>query len=194
MALRLLTPPTVEPVTLVEAKAQCRVTSTDEDALITRLISACRKACEQELRRALISQVWVKTIDAFPTCRGAIRLDWPPILSVDAVQYKEATAGAFVTLSAAAYTADTQSEPGYLVPAYGYEWPCTWPDINAVTVTYSAGYGPAPSDIGDDVKQWILLHVEHYFENRGASIEPDRAGIVPLPFIAGLLDGSRMYG
>lgn len=189
MALRLLTAPTIEPITLVQAKAQCRVTSTDEDALITSLIASCRQTAENETGRALISQVWVKTLDTFP---DAVRLHWPPILTVDAVEYREDVAGVWTTLSALAYTADTQSEPGYVVPAYGYDWPCVYPEINAVKVTYSAGYGPLAADVPEAIRQWILLHVDHYFENRSASIET--TGIVPLPFLGGLLDRYRVYG
>ena len=38
MILRLVTAPAVEPVSLAEAKTQCRVDITDDDAYITALI------------------------------------------------------------------------------------------------------------------------------------------------------------
>lgn len=46
MPLQLLTPPTAEPVSLVEAKLHLRVDFNDDDALITSLITAARQAAE----------------------------------------------------------------------------------------------------------------------------------------------------
>ena len=43
MIIKVITAPTSEPITLAEAKAQCRVDGTDEDTLITSLIGAARQ-------------------------------------------------------------------------------------------------------------------------------------------------------
>lgn len=188
MSLDLLTPPTTEPITLDEAKAQCRVTSADEDALLTALIVAARQTCENELHRALISQVWVKTLDTFP---DAVKLAYPPVLTVDAVEYRESVAGVWTTLSTVAYSVDVSTVPGYVVPAYGYTWPDVYPEINAVKVTFSCGYGPTAATVPEAVKHWIKLHVAHYFKNREASIET--TGMIALPFLGGLLDRYRVF-
>ncbi|MBV9418770.1 MAG: phage head-tail connector protein, partial [Alphaproteobacteria bacterium] len=39
MSLQLTTPPATEPITLAEAKTHLKVDTTDDDALITRLIA-----------------------------------------------------------------------------------------------------------------------------------------------------------
>lgn len=187
LALRLLTAPLVEPLTVAEAKARCNITSSDDDAIVAALIVSARKLAEAETGRALIAQVWVKTFDAFPT---ATRLEWPPLLSIDAVEYREAVAGAWTTLSAAAYIVDNASEPGFLQPAYGYEWPQTWPEINSVKVTYSAGYGSAADDVPQAIKDWMSLMIGHYYKNREAS---DLNNLAALPFIGGLLDDYRVW-
>lgn len=191
MALRLITAPATEPVTLAEAKLFGRMTSDPtDDAVTTALIVSARMAAEQELGRALITQTWVKTLDTFP---DAIRLDWPPIISVDHVKYLESSAGTLTTLSSASYVVDDQSEPGYIVPAYGYDWPDTYDEINAVEVQYQCGYGAA-SDVPESIKTWIKCMVCHYYENReAASLTLSGQQMVALPFLGGLLDPFRIY-
>lgn len=187
MALRLVTPPTVEPVTLVDAKAHLRITSSAEDALLAGLITAARQVAESECRRALITQTWEKVLDEFP---DEIELPYPPIQAITSIVYID-TAGAQQTLASAGYFLDSKSEPGWVAPAYGYTWPQTQDAWNVVTITYRAGYGSQASDVPQAIRQWILLMVGHYYENREASVP----GVVmtPLPFIAGLLDPYRVY-
>jgi hypothetical protein len=67
MNLTLVTPPASEPVSLTDAKLQCRVTISDDDTLITRLIVAARRYCETFLRRQLVTATWQMTLDTFPS-------------------------------------------------------------------------------------------------------------------------------
>ncbi len=60
------TAPTVEPLSLVEAKSHLRVDITDDDALITSLVTAARQYAEQITRRAFIAQRWTSALDTFP--------------------------------------------------------------------------------------------------------------------------------
>jgi hypothetical protein len=53
------------------------------------------------------------------------------------------TDGVQQLLSASSYQLDKESEPGWLVPAYGYTWPTTRCMANAVEVIYVAGYADA---------------------------------------------------
>jgi uncharacterized phiE125 gp8 family phage protein len=62
--------PAAEPITLAEAKAWLRVDGTDEDTLITALIAAARTHVENFTRRALITQQFEVSFDAF---QGASR-------------------------------------------------------------------------------------------------------------------------
>lgn len=173
-------------MTTAEAKAFARVTTSSDDALIDTLIKSARMAAENELERSLITQTWERTLDEFP---DAIRLDYSPIISVSSIQYLD-WYGVSQTLSSSGYKVDAKSEPGWVVPAYGYVWPLTLEDINAVTVTYTAGYGASASAVPEPIKTWIKLMVAHYYENREASVPA--VTIVPLPFIGGLLDPFRI--
>jgi uncharacterized phiE125 gp8 family phage protein len=186
MALRRITDAATEPVTTAEAKAHMRITVATEDALIDALIKSVRQACENELGRALITQTWKKSLDQFP---DAIELPYPPIIGVTSVYYLAPVTGVTTLLSAASYTVDAASEPGWLVPAYGYDWPTPQDVINAVEITYTAGYGAAAA-VPESIKAWIKCHVGNLYENRETTIIG--ASVVPLPFLDGLLDPYRV--
>lgn len=186
MALLRTVEPATEPLTTAEAKLHLRVTSSTEDAIVDRLIAACRDMAQNELWRSLITQTWELTLDAFP---DQIELLYPRILTVSSVLYLDATTGVQTALDPATYVVDKKSEPGWIVPAYGYTWPDTYETINAVTVTYTAGYGASASDVPAGIKNWILAHVVHYFDNRDAMVTGLK--IAPLPFLGSLLDPYR---
>ena len=161
MALTLVTAPAVEPLTLAEAKGHLRVTTTDEDALITALIVAAREYAETFTRRALITQTWDLTLDSFPS---EIVMPMPALQSVTSITYIDVD-GASQTLPTTEYTVDIKSAPGRIVEAYGKAWPTTRPVINAVTVRFVAGYGLAVS-VPKSIVQGMLMHIGHMFANR----------------------------
>ncbi len=61
--LDLKTAPASEPITLAEAKAYLRVTSTDEDTLITNLIISVRQITELISDRRIVTQTWLMFLD-----------------------------------------------------------------------------------------------------------------------------------
>ena len=158
------------PITLDEAKAHCRVTFADDDDLLTQLIKAATTEMEMRCQRTLCESTWSLTLDKFPA--GGIRLPHPPILQVDSVVYWS-EAGTQLTLSSSDYIVDTASEPGWIVPAPGTEWPATLKDrIHAVTVIYRAGYrlGGTANEQRDavprDIRAYLLIRVATLYENR----------------------------
>lgn len=187
MPLTLITAPAIEPVTLAEAKAHCRVDSNADDAMITALIVAARESCEHKVGRPLITQTWERTLEYFPG--GAILLGKFKPLSVVSVKYLD-DAGAATTLDPAAYTLDADTEPGYLLPAYGTTWPSARAAASSVRVRFTAGYGPAASDVPTAVKQWILLAVGTIYEQRASVSDKSLAAV---PFVDALLSAERIY-
>lgn len=172
-----------EPITLAEAKLHLRVDGTDEDTLITALISAARETCEDRIEGTIPVTGWKLTLDAFP---DAIRLLRGPIASVESVKYLDED-GVEQTLSPLDYLVDTVSTAGYIVPAFGKAWPETRAQINAVTVDYTAGTAsPAHA-----LKAWMLLAIGDMYANREAS--SDRP-VVVQGFADRLLDPFRYWG
>lgn len=186
MALRRTVEPATEPVTLAEAKAHMRIDHSNDDAWITAAIVEAREMAEKELGRSLITQTWQRTLDYFP---DAIELSYPPIIAVSSILYRDSVTGTPTVLSAASYEVDSASEPGYVVPAYGYEWPTPQDSINAVTVTYTAGYGDA-SAVPQAIKKWMLMIIGHMDANREATVPG--VSIVKTPYLDGLLDRYRI--
>lgn len=183
MSLIIITAPTVEPVTLAEAKLHCKVDGTDDDTLLTALIVAARQQAEHRLGRALCTQTLEKVLDTFP---DDIKLPMPPAKTIVSVKYLD-TAGVEQTLASNTYSLDKDSEPGWLTPAYGLSWPDTYAVPNAVRVRYTCGYGAA-ADVPPSIKAWMLMAVGTLYGQREAIIIGVSAGEVPRDFFAGLLD------
>lgn len=179
--------PSVEPLTLAEAKAQVRVTNSAEDALIERYIKAARMHAEASLERTLITTQWRLILDAFP---DAIRLPNPKIQSVESIMFAD-TNGATQTLDPLDYVVDTTSEPGWIVPAVGKAWPETLFSVNTVEVLYTAGYGDAATDVPEPIRQWIALAVGDMCMVRTRSSERP---VMAQNFADCLLDPFKVYG
>ena len=170
--------PSVEPVTVAEAKAHMRVDHSTDDTLIGNLIKAAREHCEHSTGRALITQTWESRFDYWPS-GGVIYVPKPPLQSVTSIVYID-TAGASTTLSASVYDVDTNATPGRILPAYNESWPSVQDHTNVITVTYVAGFGDAASDVPEGLRIAILQLVAQWYEHR----EAISAGIstADLPF------------
>ena len=179
MGLVVVTPPSVLPVSLAEAKAAARVDETYDDAFILDSIASARKRVETMVRRTLTETTYRLTLDAFPLSGYPIELDQPPLLGVDSVQYVD-TNGVLQTMAASAYEVDTDEEPGRVKPVYGSAlWPTTRPyTFRAVRIQYRAGYGSAASSIPPEAKRLLLLLVAHEYENR-EPVQVDRMSELP---------------
>jgi uncharacterized phiE125 gp8 family phage protein len=168
VAHRLVTGPTVEPLTAAELKDQSRISHGEEDVLLERLIAAARSHVEKITRRALITQTWQLTLDRFP-CHAVIYVPRPPLIAVSSITYLDED-GTEQTVDSDDYRVDDQSQPGRIEPAYGESWPTTRDTINAVEVTHTAGYGATAADVPEDLRHAIALLAGHYYEHREAAL------------------------
>lgn len=185
MTYVVVVPPSEEPVSVTEAKAQARISGATSDAEIAVMIKAARQYAELELHRFLVTQTVEAYFDSFGSC---IKL--PPLQSVTSITYVDYN-GSTQTLAADQYRVDNKSQPARITEAYGIVWPSTQDVTNAVTVRFVAGYGLAAA-VPECIKQWILLRVEHYFDNRGPNVVGDSVVQFERSFIDGLLDPERV--
>src|ERR1700743_40270 len=109
MPLQLTPPPTIEPITLDEAKAHLKVDTTDDDALIGAIISAARSKAEWNTGRAFITQGGPYAVDGWPA-DNVFELPFPPLQSVTSVT-ATALDDTATALDPATYQVDTVSSP-----------------------------------------------------------------------------------
>ena len=184
----LVTGPAAEPVTMAEVKLHLRIDDNADDVLLGALITTARQHAENITRRSLVTQTWKLVLDHFPA--GVITLGHAPVNSVSSVLYLDSD-GVEQTLNAASYKLDKITEPCRLVPAYGTTWPSTREEINAVSITYSCGYG-APEAVPESIKRWMLLRLGALYENREEVLSGRAITLAPLPFADALLSAYRL--
>lgn len=164
MALVLTSAPAVEPLSLIEAKAQLRVTDAAEDAMISTLIIAARRRVEAAAGLALLAQGWSLYLDRWPGPEIALPLH--PVTAVsDIFVYGEDDVGA--SIDAAHYYVDTGSRPARVVLRGGRIWPLPGRRANGIEVAFTAGFGAAAAAVPEDLRQAALQLVAHWFEHRG---------------------------
>lgn len=169
--------PTGTIISLSDAKRHLRVDHDDEDALIGALINSAVAYFDGYsgiLGRALLTQTWQMSFDAFD---DEMRLPVGNLLSVTSVTYYDAS-NALQTLPTSVYTSFSDALGPYITLKPGQAWPSGYYRPDAISVTWTAGYGPAASDIPAPIKQAILLLVGHWYTNREAVNVA--AGIVAL--------------
>lgn len=173
-----VTAPTEMPVTLAFVRDSHLRTpnATLEDAWITRAIAAATSQCEYETQRALMDQRWTLVLSRFP-CRGIV-LPRPPLIEVESIQYVD-TDGTTQTLAEAAYRVIRKAGPkcrrSVIEPAYDTTWPATRCQLDAVTVTFRAGYvddsvSPEESIVPEDLRQAIGMRAAEYYKQRSDSV------------------------
>ena len=169
--LVLNTAPTIEPVTLAEAKHQCGVAEEldHHDARLNSLIVAATRFVERAMGRQLINATWDLVLDRFPGGAEPILIPKSPLVSVTSITYLD-TDGASQTWSSANYRVLTTKEPGHVALAYQIAYPALRGIESQVTVRFVAGYGATRLTVPEPIKQCILLLVGHWFKNREATI------------------------
>ncbi|MBV9571448.1 MAG: phage head-tail connector protein [Alphaproteobacteria bacterium] len=165
MSLQLITPPAVEPVTLADAKLHLKVDTSDDDALIARLIIAARARAEWHTGRALNTQSWILWLDGWPLC-APIEIALPPLQGVSSVTVYAPNDSASV-IDPAAYQVDAASAPARLALKSTVLPPINLRAMNAVAVAFTAGYGSAATDVPAGIRDAILELTAFLYEHRG---------------------------
>ena len=162
MALKLITPPATEPVTLEEAKVHLKVNHMESDGQINDLIASSREYCEGFHNRAYITQTFDLWLDSWPD-KDYIRIPRPPLQSVTYVKYYGTDNTEYI-MTDTGYFVDDKNEPGRVALAYSKTWPTvTLRPVNGVVVRFVAGYGAAVN-VPQKIKQAILLKIELDFD------------------------------
>lgn len=174
----IVTQPSIEPLTLAQAKAHLRVDFSTDDDLITAMITSARIECENEVDQKFIQTEIDFYLDVFPyyidfdtiqtpsqrinAC--TITLPFSPIISVESVKYYDLS-GTLQTFSSTLYNSATGT-PGRVSPACLQIWPIAQERLDAVVIRALVGHGTAASSVPECVRSAIKLRIGDLYENR----------------------------
>lgn len=131
-----------EPVTLLEAKNWCRVDVTDDNSLITELITSARIICEQYTNISFITRTVTAVLQN--SC-GKIFLPYGPVSTISS------------------YT-DRDSNQINDPKVYGVQFKyIEYPVDDYIKVVYTAGYSTLPPNL----KTALLSQIQWMYDNRG---------------------------
>jgi uncharacterized phiE125 gp8 family phage protein len=179
MTMEKMSDPVELAVSMEAAREALRRDDTALDLSMRIALVALIAEVEHYTGRALINRPMQVTLDWFP---DAIRLA-SPTYSVEAVRYLDVD-GAEQVLDPADYYVDKKSKPGFIVPAAGRAWPSTGARVNAVTVDFTAGYGPTDATVPNEAKDYVLGCLQLRFDPTSRVTKKD---------LIGLLYGLKVY-
>lgn len=167
-------PGATEPVTLAQAKAQCRVDFNDDDSDITDLITAARQVIENYCSISLLP----KNITVVFDLQARLELPYGPILTDPVVTGFDGN-----VIDPSAYT------------LYGVKFKYLEPMdyfFNKATMTYKAGYDGMAFAIERDLVRAVLAQIAFLYEHKGddadtrKSVNPgicEEARVLAAPYI-----------
>jgi uncharacterized phiE125 gp8 family phage protein len=162
MSSLLLTAPAVEPLSLAEAKAYLRVETPDDDDVIGALIAGARIHVEVQTRRALITQSWRISVDAWPA-DGRLPIVPAPLQALTVARVYDLDNNA-QALDSAAFVLDRGASVLLFAP---WALPAPGRVAAGIELDVTVGYGDAAADVPEPLRQAIRLLVAHWYENRG---------------------------
>lgn len=176
--MRVITAPTVEPVSLAEAKRHLNLmtSETDDDAIVTDLISVAREAAEGITHRAIGAQTLEVSVDGPWTASQVFTLPRPPLVSVTSITVDD------VELDASEYVVRTDTYLGTVSPVEA------WPAGDVMKIRYGAGWSAA--DTPKSVKQWMLVKIADLYAKRESYTigQGHTVSEMPRSFVDSLLD------
>ena len=184
--LALKTAPAAPAVSVATAKAFCRVTGSDDDALFAMMVESATATAEFITQRALINQTWVLSLENWPK-NGEISLPKSPVSSLIAARYYNSS-NQLQTVSTDDYYLYANDTEAIVCPGIDKSWPTALAARkNAIEIEFLCGYGASESSIPSPIRSWLLLRISTLNEFREEFMQGNLAKI-PDTFVNGLLD------
>lgn len=190
MKSKITSQPATEPITLAEVKSALRVTSSDEDTLITQFITDARIYAENYTGRKFINQTLVGYADGFQGQKdnwwagfregsetqmiygingGYITFDWSPVDSITQIETVDIDNTATVYASSNYYldNFDQDERNKVMLNDNNIDINTSLRSRNAIKITYIAGYGANASDVPANIRRALIMMAVHLYTNRG---------------------------
>lgn len=183
MRLFRVTAPTIEPITLFDAKKHLRVDHNEDDELISEKIEEARDWVETVTRRALVSQKWRLRLECFP-----YRTKENRTAKIKLPRGKAIAVTKFECILTDNSTLDLHGSPklyqsdfddydhGVLRPLRNQSWPTLIDDtLSPVTIEYTVGYSADATDIPQGIISGLRYRLTDLYEVTGRVDEPKGA-------------------
>lgn len=172
--------PVSEPVTLTELKAHLRIDHADEDSYITNLITAARELVESYIKKALIAQTYVWTLNSWrldvdQSGKRFLNLPMGPLLSITSINTYDENDNVSLWAADQYYAAKSQNR---LYARAGVSWPDVTRVAEGIEITFSVGFGANASDVPQGVKQALMQLAAHLYDTRTAV---SQSTLKPIP-------------
>ena len=191
--LKVTTQPTIEPISIEEAKEHLRLDDDVDDIPVKTFIKASRLWAEKYTGRAFITRTLQQSVDSTasildPLYEGIrtgietraysnyIELAASPAISVTSINYYN-DSDTQSTWATSNYYVDTISDLGRIYLRDGGTFPTDLRAANGLEINYTAGYGSSRSDIPDDIRLAMLQYMTFVYEHRGEQ----EGGTPPMP-------------
>ena len=165
MPLLLTTPPTAEPIVLADVKSHLRLYIPDDDAYITALITAARRAIESRYGLCLMRQSWALFADAWPE-DGTFDIPLWPVQSIDGLT-SYADDDTPTTIDPASYYFDAASRPSRVALRRGRIFAQPARIINGLKLSFTVGFGVDATFVPQEIKQALMATIADWYQNRG---------------------------
>ena len=150
-----------EPITVAEAKAHLRVTSSDDDAYIASLITVAREMVERHTRQIWTAATFEVYYDDFPNTDTITIPDLTNLRTV-VIQYQDQDDNT-QTWNATNYYTALNTTPARIVKKTNSDFPSTSAAPGAVKITIETD---APTVMPKPILQGIYMLIGHFYENR----------------------------
>lgn len=175
--------PATEPVTVAEVKDMLGVVVSDDDVLLSALITAGREHVEKMTGRKLIEQTIQFNLPDFSCLSGdTIFLPTAPVIGITSVTYTDEDGNTGTVLDSSKYELRDVDSPPQIVLLPWESWPGTYSNVvDAVTVTATVGYGDDAADVPESLRLAIMLHVKKHYDQEvsdGAYIDNAIASLI----------------
>jgi uncharacterized phiE125 gp8 family phage protein len=162
--VKQITPSTLEIVTLTEAKAHLKVTSTDEDTLIQSYLNAAVRRCENYRQSVIMSSEWEVYLRQWS---ANVNLQKYPVTAINSVKYYDTNNNQqTVTPSATTYRLLDFKVPARLEFDNTYSFPSLYNREYPIVINYQAGYTYSASANYALIKEAVFMELGTYNEIR----------------------------
>ncbi len=170
-ALTLASAPATEPLTLAETKTYLKIENTNDDTLITSLITLVRKAAEDFLCASLITQSWKISYDKYaPSC---VYLPMGPIIAITSVTVFARDGSSSVMAASTYYLTSGNRKLVFDASPIGHR----------IEIIYTAGYGTSGAYVPSPIRYGMLAHLAAVYDGRvGDRDIPKQAVEFYLPY------------